>query len=143
MKKILLGAMIASVALAASAAEVTSDNVVGYTRINLEGGKMNCVALQFQDVGSTTAAATIAKLTSTGLTAGVYDTMETDAPCIMFYNGLGYDYYYYISDAFDENENEVTAWADGEGTAVTDLIASPGEAFWARSNTAGTLTFVK
>jgi opacity protein-like surface antigen len=97
MKKILLGAMIASVALAASAAEVTSDNVVGYTRINLEGGKMNCVALQFQDVGSTTAAATIAKLTSTGLTAGVYDTMETDAPCIMFYNGLGYDYYYYIS----------------------------------------------
>jgi hypothetical protein len=68
--------------------------------------------------------------------------MNTDAPCIMIYDGAGgYEYYYYISDAFDADENEVTAWADPYGNAVTGEIAEAGEAFWARSATAGTLTF--
>ena len=115
--------------LAASAAEVTSDNVVGYQKIDLTGGKLNCIALQFQDVGATDAAISLAKITSSGVTAGVYDTMNTQAACIMTYNGDGYDYYYYISDAFDANENEVTAWADLDGVEI-DVTKVIGTGFW-------------
>ena len=114
---------------AASAAEVTSNNVVGYTRLNIAGGQLNCVALQFQDVGATDEAASIAKLTSTGLKAGSYDTMNTEAPCIMFYNGIGYDYYYYISDAYNADGDEVTAWANLNGDEI-DVTKIIGTGFW-------------
>ena len=82
------------------------------------------------------------KVTTAGLTPGGYETMETDAPCIMIYDGVGgYTYYYYISDAYDAGGTEVTAWATATGDAVTEDIATAGKAFWARSATAGTLTF--
>jgi hypothetical protein len=83
------------------------------------------------------------KVTTSGLTAGAYSTMETDAPCIMVYNGSGYVYYYYISDAYDAGGNEVTAWADFAGDVATGDIAAVGEAFWMRSSSAGTLTIAK
>ena len=84
----------------------------------------------------------LSKVATAGLEAGIYDTMNTDAPCIMVYDGVGgYEYYYYISDAYDADGNEVTAWANLNGDAVSGDIAEPGEAFWARSATAGTLTF--
>lgn len=83
----------------------------------------------------------MSKVTTAGLTPGVYDTMNTDAPCIMVYNGVGYDFYYYISDAYDAKGDTVTAWSDLNGDAVTGEIAEAGAAFWAKSTTAGTLTF--
>lgn len=84
----------------------------------------------------------MSKITTSGLTAGAFDTMTTDAPCIMIFDGVSnYDYYYYISDAYDAGGHEVTAWADGNGDAVIGEIAETGKAFWARSATAGTLTF--
>ncbi len=85
----------------------------------------------------------MAKVTTSGIVADKYDTMLTDAPCIMVYNGTGYNFYYYISDAFDANSNEVTAWADINGDAVTGVIANVGEAFWVSSGSAGTLTIAK
>ena len=98
-------------------------------------------ALQFSDVGAADLAS-IANLATSGITPGTYDTMGTDAPCIMIYDGVGgYNYYYYISDAYDAEGNEVTAWADGGGDAVTGGIANPGQAFWLRSASSGTLTF--
>ena len=99
------------------------------------------MALQFAQVGGDGDSASIADIATSGLTAGVYDTMDTDAPCIMFYNGVGYDYFYYISDAYDADGNTVTAWADGNGDAAVGGIADAGKAFWARSATAGKLTF--
>lgn len=126
----------------ASAAEVTSNNVVGYTRLNIAGGKLNCVALQFQDVGASDATTTIAKITSQGIIAGSYDTMETEAPCIMIFNGVGYDYYYYITDAYDADGNEVTAWATAGGDEA-GVVSNPGEGFWSRSPVAGKLTFAR
>jgi hypothetical protein len=104
---------------------------VGYTTQGIAGGKLNCVALQFADVGGDADIASIASLTTSGLTAGVYDTMDTDAPCIMIYNGVGYDYFYYISDAYDSNGDTVTAWADGNGDA-TDATKKLGTGFWLR-----------
>lgn len=121
---------------------IESANTVGYSTQAVQGDKLYCIGLQFSDVGATDLAS-IANLATSGITPGVYDTMETDAPCIMIYNGVGYNRYYYISDAYDADSNEVTAWADPGGDAVTSDIAAVGEAFWVRSGSAGTLTIAK
>ena len=122
---------------------VTSANVVGYATQGIKGGKLNCVAFQFADVSGSEDFASVATLSTAGLSAGKYDTMNTDAPCIMFYNGSTYDYYYYISDAYNADGNEVTAWADSNGDAV-DMKKKIGTGFWLRvpesTCTDGTLT---
>ena len=74
---------------------------MGYATQEIAGGKLSCVALQFADVGGDGDVASIAKLATTGVTPGVYDTMETGAPCIMIYNGVGYDCYYPINRSRD------------------------------------------
>ncbi len=121
-----------------------SANVVGYNSTAIAGGKLSCISLQFAEVGGDADYANLGKLTSSGLTAGEYDTMNTDAPCIMIYDGAGgYEYYYYISDAFDADENEVTAWADPNGNAI-DVKELVGTGFWLKvpeaTCTTGTLT---
>ena len=110
---------------------IVSSDIVGYSTQDIAGGKLSCVAFQFADVGAADESASIAKLSTSGLSAGVYDTMTTEAPCIMIYNGVGYDYYFYISDAFDAEGNEVTAWADPNGDVIDDS-KSLGTGFWLR-----------
>ena len=122
---------------------IVSSDIVGYSTQGIAGGKLNCVALQFMDVGSVDVSS-LANLSTSGLTAGVYDTMSTDAPCIMIYDGVsGYDFYYYISDAYDAEGKEVTAWADSNGDAIAGEQAL-GTGFWLRIPEAtcetGTLT---
>jgi len=119
------------------------------TGVLTQAGQVNDAATSTIDidVGLTLAAnpyptaLNLSKVTTVGLTPGEWATMESAAPCIMIYNGVGYDYYYYISDAYDAENNTVTAWSDAGGNVVTDDIATTGKAFWARSTTAGTLTF--
>ena len=95
-------------------------SVVGYTTQGIAGGKLNCVALQFADVGGSGDVASISNLVTSGLSAGVYDTMNTDAPCIMIYDGIGgYNYLYYISDAYDADGNETDANVPYNVTAQT------------------------
>ena len=110
---------------------IESANTVGYSTQAVQGGKLYCIGLQFGDVGVTGDLASIAKLATSGITPGVYDTMATDAPCIMIYDGVGYDYYYYISDAFDSEGNEVTAWANDGGDVASDQKAI-GTGCWLR-----------
>ena len=122
----------AVVGTVAMADGIVSSSVVGYSTQGIAGGKLNCVSLQFADVGGSGDVASIANLSTSGLTAGVYDTMSTDAPCIMIYDGVGgYNYYYYISDAYDADGNETTAWADTNGDAV-DSTETLGTGFWLR-----------
>jgi hypothetical protein len=54
--------------------------VVGYNSAAIAGGKLSCISLQFAEVGGEEDYANLGKLTSSGLSAGVYDTMNTDAP---------------------------------------------------------------
>ena len=121
---------------------IESANTVGYSTQAVQGDKLYCIGLQFSDVGATDLAS-IANLATSGITPGTYDTMATEAPCIMIYNGIAYDYYYYISDAYDANNNEVTAWANDGGDVATDLKAI-GTGCWLRipagKATAGTVT---
>ena len=120
-----------------------SANIVGYNSTAIAGGKLSCISLQFADVGGSGDEAAIEKLASSGLTAGIYDTMSTDAPCIMIYNGVGYDTYYFISDAYDSEGNVVTAWADSNGDAI-NVTKTLGTGFWlnvpAETCTTGSLT---
>lgn len=124
---------------------IVSSDIVGYATQNIAGGKLNCVSLQFADVASLTEAASFAGISTSGLTAGVYDTMNTDAPCIMIFDGVSnYDYYYYISDAYDAEGNEVTGWADPNGDIV-NLTTSLGTGLWLRipTGTCETGTFTQ
>ena len=83
----------------------------------------------------------LSAVVTSGLKAGEYNSMETDAPCIMIYNGIGYDFYYYISDGDDGTERfDLTGWMNYEGN-VAGVVAPAGTGFWLRSTTAGTLTF--
>ena len=140
MKKLMFAAVAAA---AGGLMAIESANVVGYNTQAVQGDKLYCIGLQFAEVGSTSDMASIASLATSGITAGVYDTMATDAPCIMIYNGTGYDFYYYISDAFDANGNETTAWADINGDETTEQKAI-GTGCWLRipegTATAGSVT---
>ena len=140
MKKLMFAA---AVAAAGGLMAIESANVVGYNTQAVQGDKLYCIGLQFADVGSASDMASIASLLPSGVTAGAYDTMGTDAPCIMIYNGATYDYYYYISDAYDANGNEVTAWADGGGDE-TSAQKAIGTGCWLRipagKATAGSVT---
>ena len=125
MKKILLGAMIASVALAASAAEVTSDNVVGYTRLTIEPGVFSIVGTQFFSVGNT----------STVDVQDLFKAGPVDGDTIQFFNGGSYELYSFSSVTYDEtwSKDLGPGWNDSiYGTrAVRDVV--PGEAFWLNS----------
>ena len=84
----------------------------------------------------------LASAITSGIEPGIYDTMESEAPCLMIYDGnAGYDNYYYISDAFDADGNEVTGWANFSGDIVYDDVAPAGTGFWVSSPSAGTMTF--
>ena len=96
-------------------------DVVGYSTQEIAGGKLTCAGFQFSDVSSETA--TLASISTSGLLPGIYDTMEEDAPCIMIFDGnAGYDNYYFISDAYDADGNEVTGWANFSGDLADDEI---------------------
>ena len=129
-------------AVHAADAGIVSSDIVGYATQSIAGGKLNCAALQFAGIGSENA--TLANLSSAGLTPGVYDSMETEAPCIMIYNGVGYDYYYYISDGDDGTERfDLTGWTDDGGNLAGE-VGIPSTGFWLRipaaTCTEGTLT---
>ena len=123
--------------------EITSANVVGYATQPVTDGGLKCVGFQFADVGSAEGKTSLVNFLTSGITPGVYDTMGTDAPCVQFYNGIGYEFYYYISDAYDADGNEVTGWANGGGD-IADLENLVGTGCWLRipagKSSAGTVT---
>ena len=86
--------------------------------------------------------------TSTGFTPGEFgdgsDLTFGNAPMIQVLtaDGLGYDFYYYISDADDGNGNyTATEWVDASGFNLTGTQVGVGAAFWIKSTTAGKFTF--
>ncbi|MBR4757709.1 MAG: hypothetical protein IK084_02765 [Bacteroidaceae bacterium] len=83
----------------------------------------------------------LANVTTSGLVAVGYSEMDTAAAQILVNTASGYDFYYYLSDAYDSNGDEVTAWADGTGDACSGTQVSAGEGFWMKAPAAGSLTF--
>lgn len=140
MKKILLGAMIASVALAASAAEVGSQNVVGYAKIDLAEG-FNLIGSQFLEVGATTKDVNEFIYDGSAL-LGLDDGGEYQTT-MRVWTGNGYTTYGWL-DADDGTVNEVPEWNnswllnDFSDIAAEDMDL--GKGVWLVTKKAGTIT---
>jgi hypothetical protein len=140
MKKILLGAMIASVALAASAAEVTSGNVVGYTKIQLNEG-YNMIGVQFADIGGAEKSLTnVLKLDDTF--AG-YDDDYNFYNMMRIWTGSGYEFYGWAGTSgtdVDGDSSLDNTWTDMDAYAVEDVFMPTSSGVWIVTEKAGTLT---
>ena len=128
---------------AASAAEVTSDNVVGYTKIALPANKMTIIGNQFQNVGKTTI--NIQDITVGGNFA------QTGIDWIKFWDADTMTYqqaFYFGEDAdgvFDpedyDYENSLGAgWGDRD-QIIVDIDIDVGQGFWVQSVKGGTVIF--
>lgn len=97
----------------------------------------------FKIVGNPFPAALDLSKITTSFAPGVFDTMETEALQIQVLSPKGgYNLYYYISDAYDSEGNEVEGWADLGGDLVTEPI-EVGAGFWVKAPADGTMTFTK
>ena len=128
---------------------ITSANTVGYSGQSVVAGQFYMVAVQFADVQASADVANFNSFITTTCSPGEYgdgtDFSFGNAPQIQVLNsdGLGYTKYYYISDAYDANDNPVSGncWADDGGYIVTGTQVPVGQSFWVKSASAGTFTF--
>lgn len=135
-------------AMAGSAFCIESANTVGYASKAVEAGKYYLIGVQYNDAASVTKGSIdmndLIGLSST-ITPGTYDSSFAGAPELLVLNaaGTGYDMYYYISDATDDNDDPLgyDCWADTDGYELkdTDKLVM-GKGFWFKSMTAGTIT---
>ena len=125
-----------------------SANVVGYSTQDVKAGQFYMVAVQFADVNAVDIA-DFNNFFATTCTAGEYgdgtDPSMSNAPQIQVLqsNGLGYDKYFYISDAYDSSDNPVegNCWADENGyIATADDMLTLSRGFWFKAMSAGTVT---
>ena len=118
---------------------VDSANTVGYSDVAVAAGKFCIIGTQFTQVGAVNIS--IADLVQGDFAPATYTTRTTAAPQILVLNADGETYmtYYYIDDAEDDDENEVTGWANNRGDLVETAIGV-GKGFWLKLPTAGTVT---
>ncbi len=146
MKKIMFAAAMAA-ALAATA-EIESANTVGYATKACVSGKFYLIGVQFNDAADANKGTidmnSLIKLSS-DFTPGTYDANFVGAPEIQVLNaaGTGYNKYYYISDATDDNDDPLgyNCWADMDGYELKDadkLVM--GKGFWFHASASGTIT---
>ena len=128
---------------------IQSANTVGYSSQDVKAGQFYMVAVQFADVGAAVDKADFNSYISTTCSAGEYgsgeDTTMNGAPMIQVLkaNGIGYDFYYYISDAYDSTDNPVdgNCWADANGYIVTaDDMQNLSKGFWFKATVDGQIT---
>ncbi|MBR0198313.1 MAG: hypothetical protein IJQ34_09305 [Kiritimatiellae bacterium] len=117
---------------------------MGYTTTSVQG-KVNDettwyqVAIQFKGVGETSDKIKLGDaIKSDGLTATTWRNRNT-APCLQFYNGTGYDMYYYISQAYPDStktagSNTITGWANSVQVLAEDTYLDVGKAFWFKAD---------
>ena len=127
---------------------ITSANTVGYSSQSVVAGQFYMVAVQFADVQASADVANFNSFITTTCAPGEYgdgtDFSFGNAPQIQVLNsdGLGYTKYYYISDAYDANDNPVSGncWADDGGYIATAADAQAlSKGFWFKSAENGTI----
>ena len=144
MKKLMFAAAIA--AMAGSAFCIESANTVGYASKAVTAGTYYLIGVQFNDAASATKGSISMNSLiglSSEITPGTYASDFADTPEILVLKASGgYEKYYYISDATDDNDDELgyDCWADSDGyeLKVADNLVL-GKGFWFKSHTSGTL----
>ena len=144
MKKLMIAAAMAATL---GAFGIESANTVGFASKAVEAGRFYLIGVQFNDASSATKGSidmnTLIKL-SDEITPGTYDSNFAGAPEMQVLSPSGgYDMYYYISDATDDNDDPLgyDCWADMDGYELTDadkLVM--GKGFWFKSMVAGSIT---
>ena len=128
---------------------ITSANTVGYTSQEVKAGQFYMVGVQFADVSAKADVANFNNFFATTCAPGEYgagtDPSMGNAPQIQVLDasGRGYTMYYYISDAYDADENQIegNCWANQDGYIVTDSdFQALGKGFWFKAMADGTIT---
>ncbi len=86
----------------------------------------------------------LANVTTTGVTPGTYAADFANCASIQVLKATGgYKSYFYISDATDDNDDEVgyNCWADIDGYILDGNQVEAGASFWIKSPTAGSMGF--
>ena len=133
----------AIVGTVAMADGIVSSSVVGYaTSKEIAANTFSLGTTPFTAVGSDLVKVQD-MLVPNGVAAVPYSQRTTKALQLQVWNGVGYTMYYYLSDAYDEaNDEEKEGWANGAGDYVEETVADVNYGFWARSlGGSGTITF--
>ena len=129
--------------LAASAAEVGSQNVVGYAKIDLAEG-FNLIGSQFLEVGATVKDVNDFIYDGSAL-LGLDDEWAYQTT-MRVWTGTGYVTYGWL-DGEDGTNNEMPEWNNSwllyDMSGLADITLNVGEAVWINAPTAGTVTFTK
>ena len=149
MKKLMMAAALAAFCGAVQADGITSANTVGFNTTKVKGGQFYMVGVQLADVASADETADFNTAFKTDCVPGEYgdgnDFTYGNAPMIQVLqsNGQAYDFYYYISDAYDSSDKPVVGncWADASGYILNGAQVNVGSAFWIKSATSGKFTF--
>ncbi len=92
-------------------------------------------------------ATSFADVITSGITTSTYAADFAGASDIQVLNAsaTGYKHYYYISDATDDNDDEVgyNCWADSDGYILSGTQVEAGASFWIKANAAGTMGFTR
>ena len=132
-QKKLVTAACALVAGLALADGIESANIVGYNDTSITADKWYMVAVQFKDVGDKTDVIAFDDLIEvSGIKPSLWEDEDDQAAQIQYWNGKGYDYYYYISDAYAEGTENLLGkdcWAV-DGVEAKSLKQPLGEGFW-------------
>ena len=127
---------------AASAAEVTSDNVVGYTKIQLNEG-FNLIGSQFLNVGAQVK--DINDFIYATDLVGIDEEYNFQTQ-MRVWTGTGYRFYGWF-DGDDGTNNEMPEWDNTwlleDMSDVATETLDIGEAVWIIAPSAGTVTFTK
>ena len=136
MKKCMLGVAAAMAFSAVCVAEgLESANIVGYvTSPKIAANKVSLGTTPFSSTGSDMIK--IQDMVVPSVAAVPYKDRNTKALQLQVWNGTGYDLYYYLSDAYvEDNDSEVTGWADRNGD-FADVEIAPGTGYWYKYPTA-------
>ena len=125
----------AAIAAGVCCADVTSANIVGYANSKtITANTFSLGTTPFAAVGSD-----VVKVQDMMTTTGApstYMKRNIEAPMLQVWDGAGYKFYYYLTDAYvEETDEEVLGWANGSGD-YTDAEIAPGTGYWYKVPTA-------
>ena len=143
MKKQLLFALVACAASCAWAAEVYSENVVGYTKVTVKPG-LNLLASSFVQVGSGEAADVNEAVKVSGL-PGLTEDMSEFATTLKVWTGIGYKTYGYLTEEeaiANEWPEAANTWLLGDFSDIAAVQVPAGDGFWVKTTGTGTITLI-